>query len=164
MQHGYSRLYRARTMSAWVTDCPNPFTGRTVPLSFRFHVAMAGALGLGGNLLDWSAGERAEAAALVARYKEVRPVVQQGLQYGLDGHGVQYTRGERTVVLAWRLTPAHAQPAAPLRLRGLDPGARYRDEDTGRVHHGAVLMAHGLPLDLPRQDWTGTLVRPRRCD
>ncbi|MGW8765191.1 alpha-galactosidase [Streptomyces sp. NPDC055815] len=161
IQHGYSQLYPARTMAAWVTDCPNPFTGRTVPLRFRFHVAMAGALGLGGNLLEWTAEERAEAADLVALYKEIRPVVHHGLQYRLDGDGVQYTDGERTVVLAWRLNPAHGQPTAPLRLRGLDPAARYRDEDTGDLHHGAVLMTHGLPLELPRHDYASALVRLR---
>ena len=32
----------------WVTDSPNPITGRKVPLRYRFHVAMAGTLGIGG--------------------------------------------------------------------------------------------------------------------
>ncbi|MFD4033286.1 GH36 C-terminal domain-containing protein [Streptomyces sp. NPDC058637] len=41
----------------------------------------------------------------------------------------------------------------PVRLRGLDPAARYRDARTGAVHHGAVLEDHGLALDLPPGDW-----------
>lgn len=47
IQQGYGQIYPARTMGAWVTDVPNQLTGRTVPLRFRFHVAMAGALGIG---------------------------------------------------------------------------------------------------------------------
>lgn len=47
-------------------------------------------------------------------------------------------------MLAWRLSSRFGAPPVPLRLRGLDPDARYRDDDTGAVHHGAVLLAHGL--------------------
>ncbi|WP_425567641.1 alpha-galactosidase, partial [Nonomuraea dietziae] len=41
IQEGYSYLYPACAMSAWVTDSPNPHTRREVPLAYRFHVAMA---------------------------------------------------------------------------------------------------------------------------
>ena len=60
-------------MPAWVTDSPNFLTGRRLPLSFRLHVAMAGALGVGGNLLRWSEAELAEAAELVAGLQRVAP-------------------------------------------------------------------------------------------
>ena len=33
-----------------------------------------------------------------------------------------------------------------LRLAGLDPGARYRDEETGEEHYGATLMNVGLSM------------------
>src|ERR1700760_4804011 len=96
-------------MVCWVTDSPNPLTGRRLPLRYRFHVAMSGTLGLGGNLSEWTGDERAEARQLVARYKEIRPVVQHGRQYRLastqDGPlgAVQYLAadGDRVVVLAW---------------------------------------------------------------
>jgi alpha-galactosidase len=48
--------------------------------------------------------------------------------------------------------------APVLRLQGLRPDARYRDAATGRLHHGAVLLARGLPLELPDGDWASTLV------
>jgi hypothetical protein len=69
IQHGYSQLYPARTMGAWVTDAPNPLTARWLQLRFRFHVAMTGALGLGGDLRTWSDQDLAEAAV-------PRPAVQ----------------------------------------------------------------------------------------
>ncbi|WP_460357936.1 GH36 C-terminal domain-containing protein [Actinoallomurus acanthiterrae] len=50
------------------------------------------------------------------------------------------------------------RPTVPIRLRDLDPAARYRDEDTGRIHHGAVLMAHGIDPGL-RADYSSTLIR-----
>ncbi|MFG2076161.1 alpha-galactosidase [Nonomuraea maritima] len=163
IQHGYGQLYPARTMAAWVTDSPNPLTGRLVPLRFRFHVAMAGVLGLGGNLPEWTPDELAEAAELVARYKEIRPVVQHGELYRLgdtDGpvSAVQYVLDDQIVVLAYRVSARFGHPAEDLRLAGLNPSSRYRDTATGHVHHGAVLTFHGLPLDLPGGDHASTLI------
>lgn len=154
IQHGYSQIHPARTMSAWVTDSPNPLTGRTAPLRFRFHVAMAGALGIGGDLTRWSAEERDEARDLVALYKDIRPVVQFGRQYRLPD-AVQYVTDERVVVIA-------RGADRTLRLSGLDPAARYADRDSGAVHDGATLLARGLPLVLPDGDHPSTLVRLNR--
>lgn len=68
---------------AWVTDNPNQITGRRYPLRFRFHAAMAGALGIGGDLTRWSPSELTEARDLAATYKAIRPVVQRGRPYRL---------------------------------------------------------------------------------
>lgn len=61
IQHGFSQIYPARVMSCWVTDVPNFLHGRTVPLRYRFHSAMAGILGVGGDLTKWSDADLAEA-------------------------------------------------------------------------------------------------------
>ncbi|MFI6596840.1 alpha-galactosidase [Nonomuraea sp. NPDC050536] len=162
IQRGFGQVYPARVMAAWVTDSPNPITHRRTPLAFRFHIAMAGALGIGGDLPRWSPEELEQAAALVAVYKDIRPVVQLGVQHRLP-YGVQYAHEDRVVVLAWRGPVRHGTPEPPLRLEGLDPLGRYRDEDTGVLHHGAVLMSGGLPLELPRdEDYASALVRLRR--
>ncbi|WNM33184.1 GH36 C-terminal domain-containing protein [Streptomyces sp. Li-HN-5-11] len=50
----------------------------------------------------------------------------------------------------------HHDPALP--LKALDPSARCRDTATGAVHHGAVLLTHGLPADLAADDYTSLLV------
>ncbi|MGW7133578.1 alpha-galactosidase [Streptomyces bobili] len=166
IQHGYGQVYPARTMSAWVTDVPNQVTGRTVPLRFRFHSAMAGLLGIGGDLTRWSQEELAEGAALVAEYKKVRHLVQHGALYRLtEPLGdrptvVQYVAEDAAelLVLAWQRGPRHGTPRLPVRLPALTPGARYRDARTGAVHHATVLGEYGLLLDLPRGDWSSTAV------
>ncbi|MFI6319279.1 alpha-galactosidase [Nonomuraea sp. NPDC050556] len=160
IQRGFSQIYPARVMASWVSDSPNPTTGRRVPLRFRFHVSMAGALGIGGNLLEWSSEDLSEAAALVRIYKDIRPVVHLGRQDRL-AYGVQYTSADRVVVLAWQGPSAYGTPLAPLRLTGLDPQERYEDEDTGAIHHGALLMSHGLTLALGGGDYTSVLIRLR---
>lgn len=166
IQHGFSQLFPAQTMAAWVTDAPH----RPTPLRFRFHVAMAGALGLGGDLPAWTEAELAEAAELVARYKQIRPLVQHGLQYRLSGSGgvtaVHYAApdGSEHALLAWRPTARFGHQPAPLPLPALDGTAHYRDLDDGRVHSGAVLRRRGIDLLLPAGDYASRLVRLGRID
>ena len=167
IQHGYGQLYPSGTMSAWVTDSPNPTTGRLAPLSFRFHVAMAGVLGLGGDLPQWTDDELAEAASLVSRYKEIRHVVQHGSLYRLGDPAssaltaVQYMHGDEVVVLVFRRPTEFARPLTPPRLAGLDPSARYRDGE-GVLHHGGVLLSHGLDVELPGSGYASALVHLTR--
>ncbi len=161
IQRGHTQVLSARTMSAWVTDSPNPLTGRVTPLRFRFHLAMTGVLGLGGDLRGWSAADLAEAADLVALYKSIRDTVQLGVLHRL-ADAVQYTRDDEVVVVAWRVGAHYGTPPLPLRLVGLDPAARYADQDTGATHHGAVLLAHGLHPDLPHGEHASALVRLRK--
>lgn len=166
IQHGYGQLYPARTMAAWVTDVPNQFTGRSVPLRFRFHVAMAGVLGIGGDLSRWSEDELAEGAALLAEYKRIRHLVQHGGLHRLrapDDEGaaaVQYTAADRgeALLLVWRRTSRPGDPAPLLRPAGLDPAARYRDARTGAVHSATVLREYGIRPELPRGDWASAAV------
>ncbi|MEV4894699.1 GH36 C-terminal domain-containing protein, partial [Nonomuraea sp. NPDC055795] len=74
----------------------------------------------------------------------------------------QYTLGERVVVLAFRRRAAFGAPGVPLRLSGLDPDARYRDEDTGAVHHGVLLTSRGLLPPFSGDDYASALIRLRK--
>ncbi|NKQ26574.1 alpha-galactosidase [Streptomyces galbus] len=170
IQHGFSQLHPARVMAAWVTDSPNTqLNGRVSTLRFRFVSAMAGVLGVGGDLTAWSEEELAEAGGWVALYKEIRPVVQHGDLYRLRPPGlaqggpsaVQYVRGDETVVLAWLEAQRYGEPVPAVRLRGLDPTAAYECRETGEIHRGAVLLHHGLPTGL-RGDLDAVVVRLRR--
>ncbi|MFD9792720.1 alpha-galactosidase [Streptomyces sp. NPDC059070] len=167
IQHGFSQLHPARVMAAWVTDSPNTqLNGRRSSLRFRFVSAMAGVLGIGGDLTRWSEAELAEARDWVALYKEIREVVQLGAQYRLRApsgglSAVQYVRGGESVVLAHLQAQHHGERPPPVRLRGLDPAAAYRCEETGAVHGGAVLLHRGLETGL-RGDLDAAVFRFRR--
>ena len=161
IQDGYGQVYPPLTMGAWAGDSPSLVTGRVASLRFRFHVAMAGALGVSGDLRAWSAEHRQEAAELVAAYRRIRHLVQHGDLYRLTPAAldrvtvVQYVGAgaAETVVLAWRAVNRPGEVAAPpVRLRGLDPQATYRDVDTGAFLDGAVLLHAGLDLGLPPGD------------
>lgn len=167
IQHGFSQVHPARVMAAWVTDSPNTqMNGRVSSLRFRFVSAMAGVLGIGGDLTRWSEDELAEARDWVGLYKEIRPVVQLGDLYRLRPpeaglSAVQYVRGDDTVVLAWLPAQAYGEEPAPVRLRGLDPRASYVCLDTGETHRGAVLLHRGLRTGL-KGDLDAAVFRLRR--
>ncbi|MEU5084796.1 MULTISPECIES: alpha-galactosidase [Streptomyces] len=167
IQHGFTQLHPARVMAAWVTDSPNTqLNGRASSLRFRFVSAMAGVLGVGGDLTRWSPEERAEARRWVELYKEIRPLVQHGELYRLRPptgglSAVQYVRGAQTVVLAWLQAQHYGEPVPAVRLRGLDPTASYECRETGEVHRGAVLLHHGLRTGL-KGDLDATVLRLRR--
>ncbi|MEU6803962.1 alpha-galactosidase [Streptomyces neyagawaensis] len=167
IQYGFSHIHPARVMAAWVTDSPNnQLNGRVSSLRFRFVSAMAGVLGVGGDLTRWSDEELAEAREWVELYKEIKPVVQRGDLYRLRPpsgglSAVQYVHGDEVVVLACLQAQHYGEPVLPLRLRGLDPAATYECRETGELHRGAVLLHHGLRTGL-RGDFDAKVVRLRR--
>ncbi|MDA8296976.1 MAG: alpha-galactosidase [Actinomycetota bacterium] len=154
IQKGFSYAHAPLAMMAWVTDSPNPLTRRELPLAYRFHVAMAGSLGIGGNLSEWTAAEREEARQLVGRYKQIRPIVQHGRLFRLldlardDLAAVQYVARDDSaiVVFAWSGARHYRTRPGWVQLQAIDPTASYRDRETGMVHAGATLQALGLPL------------------
>ena len=110
-------------MVGWVTD-QNWWHQDHPTLRFRFQVSMSGVLGVGGDLVRWSDEERKEAARLIALYKQIRPLVQQGVVHRLaspfEGERValEYVAadGSEAVVFQYNLREclAGSQPSARL--------------------------------------------------
>lgn len=156
IQFGFLHAHAPHVMSSWVTDAPGVFDPRPRSLAFRFVNAMCGVLGIGADLRAWTPEQRAEGARWIARYKEVRDVIHHGEARLLGAPdapscGVQYDAGDRTVVAALSTGRLDGAPLLPgradrLRLRGLEPAARYRDTATGTTYSGAHLLHHGLPF------------------
>jgi alpha-galactosidase len=147
IQHGFLSAHAPHLMSSWVTDAPGMFDPRPRSLAFRFVLACAGVLGIGADIARWSPEERAEAAEWVARYKQVRDVILRGTvdRIGTPDQkrcAVQYSLGDRVVVLAWNpagLDGSGGVPARDVRLplHGLPPDARYRSVPA-RINTGAT--------------------------
>jgi alpha-galactosidase len=164
IQEGFSHIFPANTMEAWVTDAGRNY----LSLEFRFHVSMCGSLGVGGHLLHWSEEDRAEAAKWIALYKEIRPIIQFGDQYRLrspQAHpfsAIQYVSKDRSegVLFAFRTHLPFPTDLPPLYLRGLDPEARYEVEGVAGARSGLAWMRAGLEIDLG--DFQSTVRRIRR--
>ncbi|WP_369275347.1 alpha-galactosidase [Streptomyces sp. R11] len=156
IQYGFLHAHAPHVMSSWVTDAPGVFDPRPRSLAFRFVNAMCGALGIGADLRAWTPEQRVEAARWIARYKDLREVIHHGEARLLGSPadttcGVQYDAGDSTVVAALgtgRLDGSPLVPGRPdrLRLRALEPTARYRDTATGTTYSGAHLLHYGLPF------------------
>ncbi|GAP05508.1 MAG TPA: alpha-galactosidase [Anaerolinea thermolimosa] len=164
IQEGFSCIFPASVMEAWVTDAAS----ERIPLDFRFHVAMCGALGVGGNLLHWSEEERQQAAHWIALYKEIRPIVQLGDQFRLLSpqqspfSAVQYMSKDRSegVLFVFRTHIPEPVMLPPVRLRGLDENALYEIEGESEPRSGLAWMEQGVPVML--SDFSSTVLRIRR--
>ncbi|MFC0334804.1 alpha-galactosidase [Paenibacillus sepulcri] len=168
IQEGFSYVYSPQVMMCWVTDSPNGMNGRKLPLSFRFHSAMTGSLGIGGNLKEWSEEEIEEAGGHIQRYKEIRHLVQKGRQYRLASlrkspqAAVQYVSDDRTesIVFAFLHAQNFGGRLPDLKLDGLAEHKIYDIEGIGDEVlqlHGSTLMNAGLPLPL-RGDFDSVLI------
>ena len=156
IQRGYSLVYPAKAMRAWVTDVPNFLTGRSAPLPFRFHVAMMGSLGIGSDLGRCSPEELTEYTRHIADYKRMRRIVQEGRCHRLLGGmpatqhseftAVQYQLDAESVVFVLRPLGGVDRHPAHVRLRGLDPQCYYTYKVAGVRHteSGAFLMHTGI--------------------
>ena len=156
IQEGFSYAYAPHVMMCWVTDGPNFLTKRTVPLRYRFHVAMAGSLGIGGDLSHWTLQEMEEAQYFIATYKRIRSTIQNGLLYRLlsprtgNVTATEYVArsGSEVVVFVWGHSQQFGETQVTLRLHGLEEDAHYVDEMNSAKYSGSYLMQKGLSMKL----------------
>jgi alpha-galactosidase len=129
IQHGFLSAYGPHVMSSWVTDESDLRDVEPVSLEFRFLVAMAGVLGVGANLLNWTERDRARAVELVALYRRIRETIFAGR---VEPHGspadpvyaLEYGTPERTVLLVYGR--ANRPAKVSINPRTIDMSRRYR--------------------------------------
>jgi len=169
IQDGYSQVYPASTMEAWVTDMGPEY----LSLEFRLHASMCGALGIGGHLVHWGEDKRREAADWIKVYKEIRPIIQFGDLYRLRSpqenafSALQYVSKDKkeSVLFAFRTHETHVpqfEARPPIYPRGLNPTAKYAIDDQSETRTGLAWM--NLGLDLYLSNYQSTLLRIRQVD
>lgn len=167
LQWGVSNFYPAVAMASHVSADKNHQTGRTLPLKFRFDVAMSGRLGMEIQPKDMSDEDKAFAKRAIASYKTIRPVVQFGDLYRLvspyDNKGLaslMYVTPEKEEAVFYVYKTAHfINSIIPVvKMAGLDPNKKYMVKDLtpvdenkpcaldGKVFGGKVLMEEGLAM------------------
>jgi alpha-galactosidase len=159
IQHGTSMVYPLSSIGAHVSAVPNHQVHRTTPMRTRGHVAFTGAFGFELDLNKLSPADLQVARELVEEYRAVRGLLAEGDLHRLrspdDGRAAAWMvvapDRSRAIVTWVRILGEANDPVPVLRLRGLDPAARYR---VGQVTLGGdVLMAVGL-RPLVRHDFT----------
>ncbi len=171
MQWGTSYFYPSVAMAQHVSASPNHQTGRSLPLKYRFDVAMSGRLGMEIQPKDMSDDEKRLSQKAIEDYKSIRPVVQQGDLYRLispyDKKGVaslMYVTPDKkkAVFFAYKLEHFNNQTMPRMLLAGLDPDKTYRVRElnpkegdvcymNGREVKGALLMRTGFEGPLWRE-------------
>ena len=162
IQYATSLVFPPSCMGAHVSAVPNHQTGRVSPLSARAAVAMGGTFGYELDPTKLSEEEKAD----IRRYNERVRAWQDVLLYGdflrlkspFDSGecawmSVSPDREKAVVTHVFRDGAPNAMPGL-LKLRGLDPDADYRDEDTGLVLGGDEMMLRGIPVPPARGDYS----------
>lgn len=167
IQWGSSIPYPLSSMGAHVSAIPNHQTGRMAPLGFRAAVAMFGVFGYELDPGALSDAESDEVRRQVAFYIERRGLFQRGrfarLRSPFEGTGnetawmVSLADGSRAVAAHYRVLYRPLPVRDRLRLRGLDPAARYEvtawssfEKPLGTlVRGGDELMRVGIGIEPP---------------
>jgi alpha-galactosidase len=158
IQHGYLSAYPAHAMSSWVTDMAGMGDRSAVSFGFRFVVAMAGVLGIGSDIVEWTEDERSRATELIALYKELRPLLHQGsvTRHGNPGdlpYAIEYALPTETSTPCCLLVydrdrdRSRDQETVRVRPQSLDRSGRYRVRGTDTVVTGGEAASVGVPVE-----------------
>ncbi len=166
IQDAYSRIYPIKAMRAWVTDCPNFLSNRMIPLTFRYHSAMMGSLGIGCNILKFTPEEVELSKDMIRQYKKIRPIVQEGDFYRLDNPSAneyflyEYLKEDQGLIFAFLPQSKVGHRGTTIRLRDLDEQALYtlHTKEGEITKSGSYLMYHGLELRL-NGDYASTIIQ-----
>lgn len=167
IQRGLSYGYPPSAAAAHVSSSPNHQTGRRTPLETRAITAMAGSFGYELDPAALSETERVQIRGQIARYREIQPLLLNGLYYRLPDTDLysawQLVSGDgRLALVSVVLRSSEANPCPlHIRLKGLDPAADYTlhrvdgfgardapgtDSAAEAVYSGAALMHAGYTL------------------
>jgi alpha-galactosidase len=181
----WSQFLPLEVLGSHVGPSPNPITGRRLGIDFRAKVAIFGHIGVEADPARMTDKERETLAAHIALYKRWRGVLHQGALHRLahpdpNVTGMMVTHEGKALALVAQTAFSPVFDAAPIRLAGLEPEARYRvtlpepwpprakhylaDPDrwrAGLVLSGTALMTQGLalPLTHPETAWLVALER-----
>jgi len=173
IQWGASLIYPLSSMGAHVSAVPNHQTGRLTPIAMRAAVAFFGVFGYELDATSLSPAERADVLDQVSFYKDHRALFQRGRFVRLrspfedDGNETAWmtvSDDRRRAIVGFYRTLNRPNPGVNrLRLRGLDPAARFRvtlwparadsiEHDNAVVRGGDELIQIGLFLDVDRHE------------
>ncbi|KAJ5692458.1 hypothetical protein N7462_001881 [Penicillium macrosclerotiorum] len=152
IQLGTSLVYPPSAMGAHLSAVPNQQTGRSLPVSFRGHVAMmGGSFGLELDPADIPEADKAALPKLIALAEKVNPIVLTGDMYRLNipeesnWPAVLFIseNGQQAVLFYFQINPNINQAVPWVKMQGLDPSAMY-NVDGNTSYSGSVLMNIGL--------------------
>ena len=140
---------------------PNEQDGRVTPLRTRGIVAMSGTFGYELNPEKLSQEDKKEIRAQIAKRNELADLIHNGRYYRLsspfDGESCAWafvSEDQSEAILNYVNLEIHGnRHVTYIRMRGLRPGAVYRDGDSGKEYPAEALMQVGLPMPVLPGDY-----------
>ena len=161
IQYGTSFFYPISTVGSHVSAVPNHQTGRSVSLSTRGVVAMAGTFGYELDLGKFTEEEKDEIKLQVSQYKKYENLIRCGTYYRLsDPFRDDYAawmfvaEDKKEALLNIVMLENHGNmPVNYVKLKGLAQEAVYEDVESGLCHYGSALMEAGLPIPVEKKEY-----------
>ena len=164
IQHGTSFGYPVPAMGSHISASPNHQTGRRTPIGTRATVTMAGTFGYELDPAKLTAEEKETVRGQIARFHELQDLIREGDYYRLnDGSAWELVSEDKSeALLSFVLVNPTSNPKPNhIRLKGLNPDARYRvawadfqesgaklPHEISRTFTGAALMYGGYTLPI----------------
>jgi alpha-galactosidase len=158
IQYGASLFYPASVMESHVSDIPNSFTKRDIPLKYRLHTSMAANFGIQADLLKWTKEGLEVLKCSIEMYKNIRDMIFFGNMYRLASpysggiSSVLYASkdGARAVVFIFGLGK---KTEGTVKLQGLKKDKVYKVEEDGIIKDikGSVLIGNGISYKFGKQ-------------
>ncbi|MDR0901991.1 MAG: alpha-galactosidase [Opitutaceae bacterium] len=151
IQYGTNMIYPAIATASHVSASVNHQTGMTIPLKFRFDVAMSGRLGMELQPKDIAGDEQAFAKKAIQNYKLIRPVVQLGDLYRIDSpyddNGratLMYVSKDKTqsAFFAYNLKYHSRTSTFDVKMKGLAPDKHYKITEMNMINGRHVFAGH----------------------
>ncbi|MCH5268354.1 MAG: alpha-galactosidase [Lachnospiraceae bacterium] len=161
IQYGTSFGYPISAVGSHVSASPNHQTGRSTSFDTRGVVAMSGTFGYELDLTKISDTEKDKIREQVECYKKLKPLICEGRYYRLtnpfadETAAWQFVSEDKREVLfnAVQLEIHGNMTPIYVRLKGLEEGAVYREEKTGKLYAAEILTEIGLPLPSGMQEY-----------
>lgn len=156
IQYSFLGFFPANTMISWTTT--EDGHQQNPSLAYRFDVAMSGVLGVGNDITKWTNEEKVLATEKIEKYKQIRPLVNNGMLYRLVSPyehsrcALQFMSkdGDDGVLCLYNLNEnmngvtLDTQANNILKLRGLKEESSYKIEGADLVYQGSFLMNIGI--------------------
>ena len=152
IQEGTSLIYPLCSMGAHVSDCPNHTVGRVTPFETRGHVALAGTFGYELDVTKIPKEDREQIPQQIAMYHKYHELVREGDYYRIASYSENHLydcwavsakdKSEVLVTYVQVLSTPNAH-SRKLYLKGFEPQAVYRLEETEETFTGEILEKYG---------------------
>ncbi len=167
IQYATSMCYPVMSISSHVTASPNHQNGRITTLKTRADVAHMGTFGYELDVTKLSDEEFEEVKQQVALQKELQTLVRTGDLYRLvSPFETNYCSWEivsedkkQVMLFACKVLAVAYSKNKLIKLRGLNPDAKYKNLANGQIYGGDMLMYKGIRINYKMQDFATELVR-----